>query len=163
MRLRIQNSSAAGAPRHALAQILGHARCATDEIGFIPRPAAEFYFSRGRYQILHDGDQVLAWCLTIRRPYETRVLQLFTPDDLRRQLFATALTAAVESDAAAAGADSVTLRCADDIDGHKFWSSLGYAQEKTRPRQNRRKRAITRFRKLIVPLGTRFPLFHRDA
>lgn len=128
--------------KDALRWVRSESRKATNEIGFVPYPRFEDETRRGRTAVTFANDDLVCFAYWGKPTKLVKIHQLYTRSDARRLLNAAATANFIERWAWLRGADSITLRCADDIAGNLFWPAIGYQRNETLFPANVRGRAI---------------------
>lgn len=128
--------------------ICGLMRANTNSVGFITRPTVEKRFvPHGHYVIQRDR---------FRRPIGYLIHGPVHPDghcqihqacielDRRSRHFGQVAVETMIARAIAHGAETITLRCATDLDAVHFWAALGFWPYAIQPGGKRRRRQIVK-------------------
>lgn len=132
-----------------LAYITGLMAQNTDEPGFIPAPTIENrYITKGRYAIQADLRGRKVGYILHGAPTAYGVLtiaQACIAMDKRNRGFGQEAVAVVIERAIQAGAKSIKLRCADDLESNLFWQALGFEATRQDMGGERRGRLINTY------------------
>ncbi len=130
--------------------IVGLMRTETDAVGFIPSTAiANYWLRRGQYIIPRSRHGPRRGYLLHgpTKPHKLlRVHQVLIDYDWRRRAHATAAVRQLIARARRAGAPTIQLRCAADLDANAFWLAMGFTPTGIQNPPNRRSRAIITYR-----------------
>lgn len=129
--------------------IIGLMKENTDALGFIPRPTVDRQFvANDRYILqLNRFRKPIGYLLHGPRHADGRmhVAQACIQLDKRNAGFGSAVVDQLLSRATAAAATDIFLRCAQDLESCKFWSTAGFTPIAFLPGGRRRRRTIVRF------------------
>lgn len=127
----------------------------TDALGFIPAPSirtrwipnGRFILQRNRHgrrvgYLLHGPPK-------IHRPLFVNQICVDIDDRLRK--YAAAAVLELLARARSAGASSIRLRCAEDLDANLFWRALGFTPTHLSVGGKRRKRSIVHYKLTLEP------------
>lgn len=102
----------------------------TDQLGFLPTPALEWYLANNGVTIANENDTAagyllgrprLRWQPLMRPIYQAAVLM-----DAQRRHHGLQLLAVVEAAAIAAGQIALQANCAAGLDANEFWAAAGF-------------------------------------
>lgn len=119
----------------------------TDEIGFLPRAALEYYAANsGVLRVLENAEDAgfVVFNRSVKEaPRVARIYQAAICYDAQRRHLGTALVNRVKYEAAMAGAAGLYLWCASDIAAAEFWSAMGFWPQAVKRGGKRRGRHLT--------------------
>jgi len=124
------------------------------QLGFLPRPAIEWYADAGCIRLATDNADpvgyvlsrpLLKWCPLIRP-----IIQAAVQMDARNREHGTNLVQSVVDAAQAAGQLAVQASCVEGNDANEFWRALGFIAIGRRAPLNQRKREIIVWRKILT-------------
>jgi len=130
------------------------ARQMTDELGFLPRTALEWYADQGSVWRIRENDWPAGF-VVLRRDYshEPRlagIIQAAIDFDSQRRHLGLALVAHAAREAAAAGKAVLQCWCAADLPANEFWSAAGFTMAGRRPGGQSRKRDLLLWRRPLT-------------
>lgn len=119
-------------------------------LGFLPFRALEQAIELGRVLLCFENDDPAGYVIHGPTKATTKIYQTVVCDDLRRVEHGTALVSAVTMRANAAGAEAISLHCAEDLAANSFWDALGFEFKGQRCRRKDRRRSQNRY-EIILP------------
>lgn len=131
------------------------ARKFTDELGFLPALALEWYADRGLvWRIRENGDP--AGFLVARLDYAADnrlagIIQAAIDFDLQRRRHGLALVEHAARLATSAGKTVLQCWCAADLPANDFWRAAGFTAAGTRPGGRSRNRKLILWRRPLAP------------
>lgn len=136
------------------------ARKHTEAVGFLPRPAVEWYIANSRVIIATENADNAGYLLGRShfrwQPLLRPITQAAICFDAQRRHLGLSLVSHVADQARSAGQIGVQCCCADGLDANLFWAAAGFQQICTLSRANARDRQIHVWR---LPLAKRLPLW----
>jgi N-acetylglutamate synthase-like GNAT family acetyltransferase len=135
--------------------IISLAKRNTDALGFLPRPALDYYTLQGGVLIGEENADEAGF--VVRRKVlsiDTRcsaILQACVQLDARRRALGLALVAQAAADAAAEGRSILQCWCAADLEANDFWRAAGFKAITTRPGGRARSRTHVLWRLPLHP------------
>lgn len=132
----------------------------TDEIGWLPRPALEFYAAnQGVLTVAENGQDAgfIVFCRAVKEtPRVARIYQAAICYDLQRRHLGAALVREALQAATLAGAKGVYLWCADELPANDFWQAMGFHSPAAKIGGKRRGRTLKLW---VTPGALRDPAF----
>lgn len=132
------------------------ARC----VGFLPRPAIEWYLDQQYVTLAQENDEPAGYLLGRKllhwQPLLRPITQACVAMDAQRRHHGLALLATVEAEARAAGQIGIQACCATGLEANDFWRAAGFKPIVHMTPSNVRGREIICWRK---PLVSRVPLW----
>lgn len=123
-------------------------------LGFLPKPALEWYLEHGRVELVTENSDPAGYVLGLGHyrwfPRMRPITQAAVCMDAQRRHLGLSLVAKVVADAQAAGQIAVQAMCAEGLDANEFWRAAGFVLiGHTRP-GNQRGRDILCWRKFLT-------------
>jgi ribosomal protein S18 acetylase RimI-like enzyme len=118
------------------------AKSETDTIGFIPRERYRRYANAGQLTLVFENDEPCGFAAWGVRANHISIHQACVQTDARRYKHGTDLITAIAVRAAEKNAHYLRLRCATDIAGFAFWTTLGFKPRHFTNGGTRRRRLI---------------------
>lgn len=126
----------------------------TNNLGFLPRQALEWYLENRRVTLAVENDDDAGYLLGRDhfrwQPLLRPITQAAVCMDAQRRSLGLTLVAEVVEQARAAGQIGVQAMCASDIDAVHFWEAAGFIKIGTLKAANRRGREMHCYRKLLT-------------
>jgi hypothetical protein len=118
----------------------------TSELGFIPKDVYSQALDEKRLFFQHENDDPCGFLLAgnLHRGH-IKIYQCAIQIDARRRANAAQMVARMKEHAQQKGANTLTLRCADDLDSNLFWKAQGFVLVNCIDTLNARKRKINRY------------------
>lgn len=134
----------------------------TDALGFIPRARLESYEASGQIITARENGDLCGFLVFGATPPIFRIYQACVQYDARRRAHGFSMVGELIRRAHAAGADAVTLGCADDLAANEFWREAGFVFVGSRVGGRRRKRRVNRW-VFYLPHPRQGRLFHCET
>jgi len=124
-----------GTAANALRWILSEAKKGTKSIGFVPLEGLERASAAGRVHIAFENDDPVAFCVwgPSRSRLVIRLYQVWTRNDARRLLHASAILETLSANAGRQAFVELACWCAADLESTAFWLALGFKENARRP------------------------------
>lgn len=122
--------------------IIGEAKKGTHSIGFIPSTHYNTYHQTGQLAVCIDQEELLAFIVFGHTPPTARVWQIWTRNDARRELAATALIEWLKVEALKRGCGEVRARVKQSLDANLFWQAAGFHIDATVRSSGKRQQMI---------------------
>jgi N-acetylglutamate synthase-like GNAT family acetyltransferase len=136
-----------------LAYVLHLQRRFSNELGFLPTPAIEWYLDNRRVRLAIENGQPAGYTLgrsSLRWNRQiTPITQAAIDFDAQRRMAGLDLVGHVENEARQAGQSALQAMCREDLDARHFWLAAGFEQIATFQPATSRGRAIICFRKSL--------------
>lgn len=124
-------------------------RANRESVGGLPVPAIEERLARGTLQISTENEDPAGYFLYDYRNREIRGLQACIQYDARRRYLGEQLVRSVME--AHPNAETISLRCAADLEANLFWRDQGFTCVGTVPGGRRRGRTINCWTRWLEP------------
>lgn len=126
----------------------------TDNLGFLPRPAVEFYaMNGGAWQVNQNGQPagfvIAAWTQKVS-PRTACIYQAAVQLDAQRIHLGLALISHVCDEAASRGSHEIVCWCAADLQANYFWRAAEFTLMQTAEGGRRRKRHMLLWAKRLA-------------
>lgn len=126
--------------------IIGEAKKGTHSIGFIPNTHYDKYDRDGQIAIAIDQNELIAFIVFGDHPPRSRVWQIWTRNDARREAAATALIEWLKIEVLKRGCSEIQARVKTSLDANLFWSAANFHLVETAMNNGRRKQPINVWR-----------------
>lgn len=98
----------------------------TNQIGFIPKPRIETDFEKGRFLIERENDEPCGFLYCGNGKKNLVILQAAIQYDAQRRTHGLNLVKRLILYAEAKGFETISCKCADDLEANEFWKSCGF-------------------------------------
>ncbi len=139
----------AAATTQDLSYVVSLMRANRESVGGLPEPAITERLERGTVLLAQENDDPIGYLLYDARHNEIRIPQACIQYDARRRSFGIELVDALL--ALYPQAESVSLRCAADLEANLFWRDLGFTCTGAVPGGVRRGRTINCWTRWLAP------------
>lgn len=140
---------------HHKKEVMELQRKFSNELGFLPSKAIDWYLEQSLVAVAAENGEPCGYLLGRERfayqPLMRPITQAAVFMDAQRRHHGLALVNALCNRAVREGQHVVQCSCANDIDAVDFWLTAGFLPVGSHKLDNKRKRDIIVFRRLLVP------------
>ncbi len=145
----VSDPAITAATKADLSYVVSLMRSNREAVGGLLEPAIQERLDRGTVLLASQNDDPIGYLLYDSRNGEIRIPQACIQYDARRREYGESLVAALLD--LHPQAESVSLRCAADLEANLFWRDLGFTCTGTVPGGRRRGRTINCWTRWLAP------------